>query len=421
VATLTAALVGVLALGCGEERDFDAYPITLERSGGTLLGAADVGEGPAPVAIDVLSPLSSLTLESGDGHARVLVDLLLHGFDADGQPIARSRVRDLPILALEPCASPPCLLGDPATAGEIAGIVGADVLSHGGRAARFDFVANQLSFFDGIAGSRGERGGLCEAVMSDPFGGGGTIRVDGAEVSYPARRPALGTCLAPGAADDLSETGTDVLFVLSTGVGKSLLSRSAWDRLAARPELGLAPADALPRGEVLLPTGAVEVGIGVVPGYALLGDLGTASENRGACRELLANRLMSPAPPAPRGCGFLRAAGLDPEPECPCPDDEGDVCDAAPAVVLDRALEVGVIDDGHPLMQSLRDELRPTLPELDGILAADALGGLRVDLDYPNDRLLIRCLDHAGCTILPAVLGEQPPSRAECDDDELAP
>jgi hypothetical protein len=326
-------------------------------------------------------------------------------------------VRDLPILDVEPCGAPPCRVG-PSDGGEaIAGVVGADVLSAGGRAARLDFVTGELTFFDGIAGSRGERGEECEAAMSNPFSGGGTIVVGGTEVVYPGRRPALGACLAD--ARDYRETGTDVFIVLSTGIGQSLLAASAWDRLAAREELGLSPAAALPRGELLTPAGAIEVGLGVVPHLALVADLGSASESRGACRELQTNRLMA-ITEADRGCAHLRAE-VGEDAACPCPDGD-DRCDAASAVELLAPLAVAVLDDAHPLLQGLRDELRPASPELDGILALDALGGLRVDLDYPGNRILVRCLDGARCNVLPAVLDAAPPDRDRCArPDALTP
>jgi hypothetical protein len=112
----------------------------------------------------------------------------------------------------------------------------------------------------------------------------------------------------------------------------------------------------------------------------------------------------------PRGCELLEQLGVG---GCPCPDGES-LCDAASAVELATPLPVAVVADAHPLLQGLRDELRPALAEVDGVLAIDALAGLSIDLDYPHDRLLIRCTDAARCAILPAVLDEERPVRTAC-------
>ena len=59
-----------------------------------------------------------------------------------------------------------------------------------------------------------------------------------------------------------------------------------------------------------------------------------------------------------------------------------------------------IVGDELRLLQALRIELRPTVAEVDGILGASALVNARVDLDYPNGRVLWRCGESA----------EQPPS-----------
>jgi hypothetical protein len=382
-----ALLLLVTVAACDEERDYDAFPIRLERAGGAMLAA-----------VDVLSPVTRFDVTGGDATTRRRVDLLLYGVGADGGTVPRSRVLDLGILDGSPCGAATCQVGAAGDARAIGGVVGADVLAAGGRAARFDFTRDELTFFAGIAGSRGERTAECDAVMNGPFAGGGTLLVEGAEVGYVGRRPVLEACLAYGAVD---QDGVDALLAISTGIGQSVLAASAWDRLAAAE--GLPAAADLPRGELLVPSGSIAAGLGTVPRLALVGDLGSASEGRGPCRERYANRLMEEV-------GTCEAAGVV---DCPCRGEDGVVCDAAAAVDLQRPLEVAVIDDLDPLLQSLRDELRPAQAELDGILAADALQGLRLDLDYPNDRLMLRCLDQAACDLWPAVLDTSELARCE--------
>jgi len=66
-------------------------------------------------------------------------------------------------------------------------------------------------------------------------------------------------------------------------------------------------------------------------------------------------------------------------------------------------IEVVVVPDTSPVLQALRAELRPARPEIDGILGIDALGGAVLDVDYPHNRVLMRCVPPAAtCVADPA-------------------
>ena len=83
---------------------------------------------------------------------------------------------------------------------------------------------------------------------------------------------------------------------------------------------------------------------------------------------------------------------------------DGPRCDTEAAVDLepDGGIRVAVLPDAHPLLQSLREELRPGLAEADGLLGLDALHGLKLDLDYPGSRMLIECAADGGDGVRPA-------------------
>jgi len=72
-----------------------------------------------------------------------------------------------------------------------------------------------------------------------------------------------------------------------------------------------------------------------------------------------------------------------------------------------------VVADDDPLLQSLRAELRPEQPEIDGILGVHALATTEFDVDYPNNRLLLRCVG-GGCVARPTFIDSG--SRRTIDD-----
>ncbi len=62
-------------------------------------------------------------------------------------------------------------------------------------------------------------------------------------------------------------------------------------------------------------------------------------------------------------------------------------------------------------MQTVRAELRPDQPEVDGILGTSALAALEMDVDYPHDRVLARCTT-ADCTMRTALPEDTETDRA---------
>jgi hypothetical protein len=414
VAGVAAALL-LLAACDDAPRAIDPFPIRLDLSRGPAVAAIDVGDGPVPALIDTLSALTLLDpLAAAGGEElpdprRRRVRLLLIGLDADGlATIPRARFPDTDALELHPCpGDEPCRVGVGDDSVPFDAILGADLL--GRTAARFDFPARELRFFPETAGSEAQLTNDCQAVMPNVFAGGGTMLVGGTEVSYSGRRPALGACLDMAGAPDDEERGTDTLLLMSTGIGVTILAASAYDRYAMAT--GAPPRSALPAGTLNLPSGPADVVLGEVGRFALVGALSDETGERGPCRELFLNRLMSV-----RACED-EDAGLR---NCPCPDGD-EFCRTAAAVDLTGPVEVAVLDDNHPLLQSLRDELRPGRPEVDGILGARAMAPLRVEFDYPNGRVVMRCRLPETCITRPAVRSRTEQENLErCRGEDLA-
>lgn len=405
-------LLLALAAGCSEDaRAIDPFPIRFDSGRGVIAMGVNAGDGAVPAVLDTLAPVTVLDplaagREAGEARRR-RVEITLLGLDSSGlATLPRARFPDTSAIELHPCPGDElCRIGNGPAAVEFGALLGTDIL---GRASvRIDFAARELRFFPEMAGTEADLTSDCQAVFSSAFAGGGTILVGGTEVPYSGRRAVIGACLDAIDAPDDVERGTDTLLAISTGTAISLLTASAYDRYA--DATGAPGRRELVAGTVQLASGPTEVLFTEIGRAALVGSLSDESGERGPCRELHLNRLMS--------VNACIEGGLE---SCPCPDRDT-FCRTAAAVDLTGPITVAIVPDDHPLLQSLRDELRPERPELDGVLGAGALGPLRIELDYPNGRMAARCRVPIGCKTLPAVRSESTLADLErCRSEDLA-
>jgi hypothetical protein len=325
-------------------------------------------------------------------------------------PVARAR-----FLAVA------ALIGSVGSAGReggevpIDGILGADALRR--VAVRLLPAAGQIHFFPDIAGDSELHEEACEAVLSTPLRGGGRYVVGSETVQFFASRLVVSACLLPEAtpytlAGDLDKdqpisrvSGRDALLVVATGVPITVLTRSAYVALQAQAIDGERPPpiEDLPTSRLFLPGGDPAgdlVQTATIPRIALT-SRGDDENPRGSCTELTVSRLME-------RCG-LSTADFHPT-ECEAAVE----CPAGSAVEVGQVrvsldgravdpIEVAVVADTHPIIQGLRAELRPDVGEVDGLLGMDVLRSLEVDLDYPDERILLRCADatDARCLVRP--------------------
>ncbi len=388
-----AVAVAVTVSACSDTPPIegDPFPILLDRADGAFLIDLREGDSVRRAVIDVLSPLT--VFDPGPNvparRRAATFSLLGHRSDTDPSLVARARLSTT-VLGLHPCASPdpaeptPCTVGDPDAPTTIDAILGADALR--GAAIRFDPSADRIAILPDIAGSGEARDRACDAEVPRPFYGGGNMLIGGTVLRFDGLRIALGVCLSHDPdATTAEQRGTDTALVLSTGIGISILGETryeAWRRISGGPAL----AD-LPRAAALLPSGRVDGRLARIDRLAIVG---TSTAPRGACREVFAHHFLTQ-----RDC-------VAEDTDCPCTD-EDDGC--AAAAILELAppapIEAVVVSDEHPLLQALRAELRPDQPEIDGILGVDALATAQFDVDYPNNRLLLRCVG-AGCVARPS-------------------
>lgn len=451
-------LMALLLVGCRtESTPVPPFPIPVDLDTGPVLigmSTADQDTDYSLAVVDTLSPLTVIDdsvargLPPGEPERR-RTDLTLYGLDASGA-VPQVGFSSVSIWDLHPCATvdaagvaQPCTLGLDGQTRAIQSILGADLLARG--AARFAFAEAEMFLLPDVAGSDQERADLCEAVFPAPFHGGGTMVVRGAEVSYSGRRIAVGACVYDDAAPEPTAgvctaagvdparpdagagadagppdadasvaapdtggacgtpgLGLDGLFLVSTGLPVTVVSERFYR--CYESFAGATPLADLPATTLHLPFGAMAVRMGEMQHLALVSE---TSENRGPCVERYANACM-------------RAGNCDVEQIC---TDCDTTCRASAVAELSRPFPVAVMSDAEPFLQALRDELRPALPEIDGILAPSALTPLVVDVDYPHNRMLARCVRDE-CAVRPTLvwrseLEKDPEEGSSCSCDQV--
>ena len=414
--SLRVAVVFLAAVtGCdGASKAIDPFPIPIDLTAGPVILRAQEDDGEVlDIVVDVLSPITVLdSFREGDeilDAQRRRVELTLYGADDPAVPRVRfSRTTTYDLHSCSPSEAL-CRAGNQEAPRTIFGILGFDILTR--TSVRFNFPSSELRFFPDTAGSTLERTAACDAVFDAPFAGGGTMLVAGSEVRFGGWRPTLGVCVhheaiippdlleVPDPQDPeadivrVSAVGTDLQLAISTAIGPSLMTEEAYRRYSSSSE-DVPVFETLEATTVFLPSGAIQGRRAQVPFLALTGDIGADSDGRGPCRELYANARMRIS----RSCA-------DSAVDCPCPDNEKS-CKAAAAVELNHPIDVVIVDSRLALLQALRDELRPGVPELDGVLGVQALKTLQVEFDFPNKRLLMRCKELGTCTTRPQVTNQ---------------
>jgi hypothetical protein len=377
----------------------DPYPITVDVSSGAIrLGTREPGSPARDSLLDVLSPFSVLDVgQAGQARASQRSWFLLDPPSVpDGPTVARAELIGT-ILEMHPCEQKTCETGAEGSTFAVQAVLGADLFA--GDALRLDLQRSRLTLLPDIAGDDIARANLCEAVFSDPFRGGGTLLFGGTELPYTGRRIAISACAAFQASRcvEPAQRGTDLMLVVSTAVGVTLLGENAYQRYR-RTHAAAPPLESLPAGSVTIPSGRIDGHLTTLSSLALVGK----NTKRGACGDVCAHRCI--------------AAGLTVR-DCSC---LGTLPGAPSVVELPTSIDVLVISDTEPLLVGVRTELRPDAAEVDGVLGTAALKLLQLDIDYPNNRLLARCsgTDPAKCAARPDLPNHDQylPRIRECPD-----
>jgi hypothetical protein len=361
-----AALLILVGAACGENPPFeiDTFPMSVDLSAGPLAIDADIpGIGRRHVILDTGSPVT--LVGAANRERRVVTINLKNG--------AATRARfDLVSAILVPLGQ---VGTDPPI--DVGGIVGGDVLSR--IAFRIDPVAGSALLFPAISGSNAAHEDACDAVFPVSIGGGGQYVIGDEQVLYQGTRIVIPACTGSAADAALGPTGKDASFLLATGVGRTVLARSAWKRITGASD---ADIDALPTTMLFLGgTTGVTVAAATLPDLELVA---READERGPCLELYLSRILSSLASCPQT--VMDGFGL----QCTCTGDNPD-CSAGASAELRREVPVVILDDANPLLQGIRNELRPNFAEVDGLIGMETLRAFLLDIDYPGSRLIFRC------------------------------
>lgn len=419
-AVVLVVIIGAAAAGVGCNDPcctIDSRPIPLRLApGGALLTEVSVGDngsGPRHLAvIDTGTPVSIWTSAAGAGARVETRTIELYGASDTGKAPLRASLGG---VAAVPGSLGPLGVGDEIVLPRV--LLGGEILASFSLEIAFS-TAPTLTFWsrqpapDVFLATRGY------AVVRLTRYGAGELETAGADDRFGVSGPhqygpsllVIRACAAPDAFDREGPlpaaccrgqerqlaTGVDLSLLVATGVGPVVLGRSAWERLRAKLTVRpVSTARALRVATADRPIAAEWVKL---PRLTVVDREADLVNDPGPCVELgRARRLEQVA---------WRQSQSPTAAPCPLPCDTDSGTDArtsskaqnsAAYLELSGEPEVAIIDDADPLLQSLRAQIRPEGPEIDGLVGAGALRGARVEIDYRNQpaRAIFSCDESA--------------------------
>jgi hypothetical protein len=404
-ALLLAAVTAAGSAACSDPCcSYDSRPIALQRAAqGELLARVTIdGEGPRQAIIDTGTPISLWNAPLTDQLPLVRRrDVHLLGL-TDEAPTRAILRRTMTVAA--PLASLPAA---PSPIAPIA-LLGGDLL--GNFSIEIGFRAPELVIWPEQQATDAFLSSAGYAVLHLDRRGGGELESkaprDGigpaGPYQYPASLLVMRACGAPAPFDRgqplparccgnelrTLASGTDLSLLLGTGIGPVVLSRSAWSRVSAR--LDVQPAMTSAPLVVAIARDPINAQWTTLPRLTLLDREADPAVDPGPCVELARARRLEVV-------AVSQASNPD-HALCALPCDQDPRTDhraqnSAGYLELAGDLRVAVIDDGEQLLQTLRAEVHPGAPEIDGIVGADALRNGRVELDYKSQpaRAIFSC------------------------------
>ena len=280
------------------------------------------------------------------------------------------------VFDLHPCADIngiPCVLGTDHNNLGFGGIFGSNALQLVSTRFLLNKETPQIQFFPYLLGDNTQQCSSNKAVIDMTLSQSSMISVYNHSVDIDPKNIAIFTCMGMNHLDTTTPSGTDFLLILSTGIGTTILSRTAYEKYAAQHNT--LPISQLPLTNFHFPSGTVHTHTTTIPTMALI--------NR---------KTISVSP-----CEEWRIAATSgtclSQDTCACPGGET-VCETTAAVTLTPTdeIQIAILPDEHRIFQSFYNDPDHNLPQINGILGLAALNNLDFNIDYPNERLVIQCL-----------------------------
>jgi hypothetical protein len=407
-------VVSLLLAGCGSDRNLehDLDPILLARAPvqpggprlGGLLALVTTPAGLGPLLIDTAFPMDTLARSqcpsAGPPGWTYTGRMDIHDAVTPTAPL-RADFTNVGLFDICPGAS-----GDPSV--QPAGVMGGPLLSN--FSVGFEFPTGEADpasmtlwpAYPGTDDQLAQDGRV--ALRFDPRGNLPIAQGDGeASLSLPNSRVVLAACVGPRtfATSEPAETcahgevalrasGEDMMLAIGTGEGPLILSQSAWARLA--PKLGL-DSEAGTVGQLYTPFTTVSADqppvsarFVAIPRLAIFQGIPDSSWI-GPCVELARARRIEWVLANQDGGACFQ----------PCDASGGQAASTYPYLELGGSLVAAVVSETSDIIRSLNADV-PAKPEVDGIVGAATLAGVRMRIDYPADpqgRLIASCLEGA--------------------------
>jgi hypothetical protein len=432
-------------------------PVQLVPGDGGIFAFGSINGSPAfPLLVDTGTVLTTHGNGSGSPSQVQETLTLIDRASGGGPGVARGTFTDVQILEAQ--LAPVGANGDRLDLSS-GGILGGDLLQQ--FSLLLDYSGPTLSLLPGDLSCSCAVDASCGTGMPFILAGGGTLELGSEVLTYPPTRVTLDACLQPGS-DPLARgqhcisvnggvqsfnqaeysldgsPGVDVKLLVATGFGGILLGASAWDRVngaGAAAALSYSDAlwfaghaDPLPAARAQLGTPAGRAAMAVVERLGLLG----------ACGELNRSRRLRAYQSDPASHVGATADCNASDTDCPtadqvsclqclafpgagCTDAGGqNRCNdrnqpAAGYLELAGPIDVWVVADDAPILQEVNFDVRPGLPDVEGVVGIALLERLSVRIDYPTSRVLARCRDgEAGCATFSAFHCPDKPEVNDC-------
>ncbi len=454
------AVVALAVAGCNVPPTLvSEAPIPVSLESGVLLALGSLDGSPTfPLLIDTGTVLTS---RHTDGAPSSTLHTL-RVWDRDGRPRAEFDLVSVLTTPLGQVGVGRALLDlTGGASGTPGGILGGDLLQWFSVKLDYSTGAPTVSLLPGDTACSCAVADEGRVQLGFTLAGGGTFQLgDGTILTYPPTRVTLDACLEPNT-DPLSRgqtclsggertdggvvvggsfndteyavdglPGTDVKLLVATGFPGVLLGTSVWDRMR-----GQGAAEALLAAGNLTDLHFAGRATPVPAAHATLGNddpavhrLALALIDRqgllGACGELNRSRRLraySTTPTTgdvgpncddndacPPGLGPTSCLQCASSPGAACTDERGiDRCNdrkqsATAYIELSGPIDVWVVDDGAPILQEVNFDVRPALPDVEGVIGTELLARLAARIDYPNGRVEAGCACVPGCTAYPA-------------------